>query len=255
MATEALVEPTLARTAGSLKIYRAPGVRRIIVFSGSEVPASHFVPSNWNREDAARQRGNSRQVRFITKLVDGTRSDAVVKGTESWFVGSAKRLRQGHFFVHEWRHDPVIHVEDPRVLRILAFGEARALHLIGERGVAAERPQALIVHNDGSVQMVTRKLAKREGAAWKKLWLPDILKIRRQVKAAGFKPRDVMPHNVIVNDRDQLALVDASRIMPKRHQTRLINALLKKLEKQGPTTPHDDRPKRPFSQRFFRFGA
>ena len=129
---------------------------RVLLLPGSSTPLEHLAANNWLKTV---QMGNARSVRSIDMLSDGTDPALVVKSPERIFTTSSRRIDQGEV----WWGGPKsgegkVRITGHSTVEEQSAWEAVYLLELQAKGVPAEVPQALIINQDGSHELVVARI-------------------------------------------------------------------------------------------------
>ncbi|MDP3742283.1 MAG: hypothetical protein Q8R15_03145 [Candidatus Micrarchaeota archaeon] len=236
-----LVKPGKIRQRGSIKFFKTPAGSHVIVLPTCSVPHESLIPENWHD---AQDVGHMRRVTSVTGLKELGKPgkhlqilDLAGKPT-TLYVKSPERLF--HSFGELHHGNPWLAYPDSKVLAAKlpegdirvekqAVWEARILLGLVQGGVKAEEPQAILVHADGTREVVTKKVNRNVD------YPLNPSRIREQLRSRPFRAIDAGEHNLIPTEHGT-QIIDVNRWefppFSDTYKKRLIEAVLEEVEKQ-----------------------
>ncbi len=223
-----LWKPEKVRRRGNIRFFKTPLGSHVIVLPTCSVPLEHLVVENWLSD----YKGNVREVRAIMYL----RNSQLIVDREGKKVMLYAKSPERKFSVST---PPWLLVEGEKKVKIQpgdvrvekqATWEARILLGLAQKGIKAEEPQAIVIHRDGSREVITK------GIPGEKSWGFKGRNLRKRAANAGFVPVDLNWGNIIKDPDGNDHIIDVNRWewppVTDVYKKRLIQTVREEIEKK-----------------------
>ena len=125
------------------------------------LPLDHLLEENWT---TVHSYGHFRSVRRAVSLKDGSPAGVYAKSAERVFSAEPKILARGNFWWGGSRSgEKAIHLPNQPLVEERTVWEAIYLLELAHLGIAAERPQALVTHPNGNIELLVADLGNELG--------------------------------------------------------------------------------------------
>lgn len=211
----------LLSSFGSLEEQETSDGVQLCVLPSCSVPKHFLNPANWRQTT---QMGNSRDVRSVDCLKDGTKPGIVVKSPERVFTSDRNSLRVGEvWWGGERSGQTKLCLPNHPVVEEQALWEAIILSQLRRNGIRAEVPQALIKYPNGRRALVVGEISGRCGSD------PSGNGFAQRIQyKTGLIPVDSATHNYM-SDKEGVVVIDVNRwLWPPQtdsYRQRLVDAV------------------------------
>ncbi len=189
---------------GGYETWETPSGDTITLLLPCSVPVETLIPDNWG---VAVPMGNTRGVRGIDTLKNGSRVNIVVKSPERVFAVEPT-VKDDIWWGGTRSGQRGIYIGDNAVVEEQAAWEAAMLLALYMHGIRAEVPQAIIEKRDGtSVVVVNEILASARGLRRG----PSTKEILAQAEQFGFIPVDANDRNILTDTDGYNRIIDVNR--------------------------------------------
>ncbi len=233
-----LWKPKKVRRRGSIRFFKTPSGNHVIVLPTCSVPVEYLARENWLyyfHEGHVRKVSSVQRLRNSEPITDHEGKEVVLyaKGPERYYanwheISASVPWNQA---LDERRVEMT--TGDVRVEK-QATWEARILLGLLHKGIKAEEPQAIVIHRNGSREVITKGIAGEEPQQG---FLKD-RHLKERATNAGFVPVDLSSGNVIEDPHGDHHIIDVNRWgwppFTDIYKKRLIRAIHEEIEKQKP---------------------
>lgn len=204
------------RTQASRRTFR--GARTVILFPGHNFPAHAFVQENWAPTQDFTPGSRRAQVIHVKRLTNNQKLPA-----QGFFV----KTTQPRAILYHLGYSNKFVDFPKRLANQAADWEARSLRRVQSRQTPVEQPLALIIHPNGTRQLVTKAVAgEREDKidSFDSKYWDARLKLFLRAKRLKIKTDDMDELNFIRTPRGRLVNIDAGQWVNATFTKRLLGA-------------------------------
>ncbi len=229
---EAFERPAKMRRRGSLKFFKTKSGSHVIVLPNCSVSPHVLIEDNWSSAARNTNFGIARRIRLVDKLSDGSEViDSSGKKATLWAKAPEtifyRKKHGGPWIFGFVEEDKVVSLRRDIRAQKQAMWEARILLSLLKKGKKAEIPQAIVIHPNGTREVITKGITEQFSKGISKR---EVTAAQRSVALAGFVPIDLEERNLLVDERGSPRIIDVNRWEFPPHTDTYIKRLVAAIE-------------------------